>query len=165
MSTSAPSSRDETLRQLAAEVGLDIDTPFRAVPRYEVAVLHAETLYISGQIPRVGDQLAVCGRAGEVSLEDARRAARICVLRALAIARQQIGSLDRLVRVLRMNVFVQSAADFTQQSEVADAASDILYALLAPDGGHTRTSVGVAQLPKDATVEIDLTAAVRPSVA
>jgi len=84
-------------------------------------------------------------------------------LRALAGLRQSLGGdLGRVRKILRMTVYVQSAADFTQQSEVADAASDILYAVFAPDGGHSRTSVGVYQLPKNAAVEIDMVAALHP---
>lgn len=64
--------------------------------------------------------------------------------------------------MLRITVYVQSAPSFTQQSEVADGASEILYAVLGPTGAHTRTSVGVLQLPKNATVELDLVASVLP---
>ena len=84
------------------------------------------------------------------------------IVRSLAIVRQALGSLDRVKRVLRVTVYVQSAADFTQQSEVADAASEILYTVLSPAGGHTRTSVGVYQLPKNGSVEIDMVVAITP---
>lgn len=131
---------------------------------YDVAVEHDGQLWISGQVPRVAGVIAVAGCLGDgVALADGRRAAAICVLRALAIARQRLGSLARVVRVLRMAVYVHSAANFTQQSEVADGASEVLYAVFDPVGAHTRTSIGVAQLPKDAAVEIDLLLAVRPA--
>jgi enamine deaminase RidA (YjgF/YER057c/UK114 family) len=91
-----------------------------------------------------------------VSFDDARRAAQVCILRALAAVRQTAGSLDRVAKLLRMTVYVQSADDFERHSEVADAASDILYALFGEIGRHTRTSVGVYKLPKNAAVEIDL---------
>ena len=87
-------------------------------------------------------------------------AAKVCAMRALALLRQTLGSLERVKHVLRITVYVQSAQDFTQQSEVADGASEILYAVLGQAGVHTRTSVGVFQLPKNAAVEIDLIAAI-----
>ena len=131
---------------------------------YDVAVEHAGQLWISGQVPRVHGVIAVTGCLGDgVALVDGQRAAAICVLRALAIARQRLGSLTRVERVLRMTVYVHSAPNFTQQSEVGDGASEILYAVFEPAGAHTRTSVGVAQLPKDAAVEVDLVLAVRPA--
>jgi len=117
-------------------------------------------VYISGQVPRVGTTVQVTGRVGAgTSLEQARTGARISVLRALALLQQQLGSLDRIQQVLRVTVYVQCADDFTQHSEVADAASDLLVEVLGPAGRHTRTSVGVLQLPKNASVEIDLVAA------
>lgn len=150
---------DTRYQQIAAELGIAFEDDIRAGANYEVAVEDGDTIYVSGQIPRMQGRIVVTGRAGaEVPLEDARRAAQVSVMRALAILRQSLGSLERVRRVLRMTVFVQSDAGFTMQSEVADAASEILYKVFAPNGGHTRTSVGVYQLPKNAVVEIDLVA-------
>ena len=102
----------------------------------------------------------VSGRVGEdVPLERAQLAAKISAMRALALLRQALGSLDRVERILRITVFVQCAQTFTQQSEVADGASEILFRVLGDAGVHSRTSVGVCQLPKNAPVEIDLIAA------
>ncbi|WP_295641114.1 RidA family protein [uncultured Methylibium sp.] len=150
-------ARDALFKKLAAELGIDHAEEVKAVPRYEVAVEHEGELYVSGMIPRVRGAVAVTGSVGaDVSLEEGRHAARLCVLRALAVVRQTVGTLDRVKRILRMTVYVKSAANFTEQSEVADAASDILYTVFQPSGGHTRTSIGVLQLPKNAAVEIDM---------
>lgn len=155
--------RDIQFDALARELGMEFQQEIRAVNNYQLAVRHKDEIWVSGQLPRIGAQVAVTGRVGaETSFEDAKRAAQICVVRALAIMRQTLGSLERIEKVLRMTVYVQSAADFTFQSEVADAASEILYSLLEPQGGHTRSAVGVFQLPKNASVEIDLVAAVSP---
>jgi enamine deaminase RidA (YjgF/YER057c/UK114 family) len=97
-----------------------------------------------------------------VSLTQAQLGAKVCAMRALALLRQNLGSLDRIQQVMRVTVYTQSATDFTQQSEVADAASEVLHTVLGAAGIHTRTSVGVAQLPKNATVEVDLIAAFTP---
>lgn len=154
-------SRAARFDAAARALGYDFDGEIKIGGNYVPVVRHGNEIYISGQIPRVGDSVVVTGRAGaETSLAQAQLAAKVCVLRALALLRQAAGSLDRVHKVLRISVFVQSAADFTQQSEVADGASEILYAVLGEAGQHTRTSVGVYQLPKNATVEIDLIAVV-----
>jgi enamine deaminase RidA (YjgF/YER057c/UK114 family) len=149
------------LQQHAEALGFDITAELRIGGRYTPAIVHEGVAYVSGQVPRIGQEVAVQGHAGrEASLEEAQRAARICTLRGLTILHQQLGGLDAVRQALRMSVFVQSAPGFTQQSEVADAASDLLVAVLGPAGLHSRTSVGVAQLPKNATVEVELTVAV-----
>jgi enamine deaminase RidA (YjgF/YER057c/UK114 family) len=81
-------------------------------------------------------------------------------MRALALLQREMGTLDKVAAILRITVYVQCADHFTQQSEVADGASELLYRILGEAGAHTRTSVGVFQLPKNATVELDLVAAV-----
>ena len=144
-------SRDALFRQAAAELGFAPDAEIRSGGNYVPLVRDGSTLYVSGQVPRIGS---------EVPLAEARRAARIGVLRALALLQRELGSLDRLRQILRVTVYVQCTQDFTQHSEVADGASDLLVSILGPAGAHTRTSVGVLQLPKNATVELDLIAAV-----
>lgn len=154
-------SRDWLFEQKLKECEIAFEAEFRAGANYEAAVVYDKEIYVSGQIPRVQGVIMTTGRVGQdTTLEQARRGARISALRALAVMRQSLGSLDRIKKILRVTVYVQSAADFTQQSEVADAASEVLYAVFAPDGGHTRTSVGVYQLPKNAAVEIDMIAAI-----
>jgi enamine deaminase RidA (YjgF/YER057c/UK114 family) len=154
-------SRETLFKEFTKKLNINFEPNIRAGANYEVAVQHENQIYISGQIPRVQGEIVVMGRVGDdLSVDQARRAAQICVLRAIAILKQSLGNLDRVQKILRMTVYVQSAHDFIEQSEVADAASEILYALFAPNGAHTRTSVGVYQLPKNAPVEIDLIAAV-----
>ena len=82
-------------------------------------------------------------------------------MRASALLERSLGSLEEIVAIPRVTVYVQSAQNFTQQSEVADGASEILFDVLGQAGAHSRTSVGVLQLPKNATVEIELMATVR----
>lgn len=154
-------SRDDAFQAAARDLGYDFNGEIRIGGNYSPVVRHGGEIYVSGQIPRVGNEVMVTGRAGaEVPLERARHASAICVMRALALLRQSLGSLDQVERILRITVYVQCAADFTQQSEVADGASDLLFRILGEAGVHSRTSVGVYQLPKNATVELDLIAAV-----
>jgi enamine deaminase RidA (YjgF/YER057c/UK114 family) len=155
-------SRDAAFAQAAADLGYAFDGEIRIGGHYVPLVRDGDTIYVSGQIPRVGDTVVVTGRAGAtITLAAAQRAAKVCVLRALALLQRSLGSLDEIRAVLRITVYVQCTDTFTQQSEVADGASDLLFAILGPAGAHTRTSVGVFQLPKDATVEIDLVATAR----
>lgn len=153
-------SRETRFAAAAAALGYNFDGEIKIGGNYVPVVQHGDQVYVSGQIPRVGNTVVVTGRAGaDVSVSQAQLAARVCAMRALALLRQSLGSLERVKHILRMTVYVQSAQDFTQQSEVADAASEVLYAVLGPAGVHTRTSVGVVQLPKNASVELDLIAA------
>ena len=155
-------SPDDLFAKLGEELGYNFDGELKIGGNYVSVILNGQEIYISGQIPRVGDRIIVTGRAGQtVALPQAQLAAKICAMRALALLRQVLGSLGRVKSILRVTVYVQSAETFTQQSEVADGASEVLFAILGQAGAHTRTSVGVYQLPKNATVEIDLIASVK----
>ena len=152
-------SRNVAFARVANEIGYDFDGEIKIGGNYVSLLAHGNDIYISGQIPRVGDTVVVTGRVGaEVSLSQAQVAAKVCAMRGLALLRQHVGDLGRVKKILRISVFVQCTQDFTQQSEVADGASEVLYAVLGSAGVHTRTSVGVYQLPKNASVEIDLLA-------
>lgn len=153
------SDRDGELAAASAEHGFDPALEIQIGGRYTSLVRDGRTLYLSGQVPRIGDHVAVTGVVGaDVSMDRARRAAAICTLRALTLLKQELGSLARLRAVPRLTVYVHCDAGFTQLSEVADGASDLLWRVLGPAGAHTRTSVGVLQLPKNAAVEIDMIA-------
>lgn len=157
-------SRDDLFQDIAKELGHSFDGEMRIGGNYVPVVENGAEVYVSGQIPRVENTVVVTGRVGgDVSLDQGRYAAKICTMRALAILRQSLGSLGRIKKILRITVYVQCAPDFTQQSEVADGASEILYSIFGSAGVHTRTSVGVYQLPKNASVEIDMIAAIDAS--
>ncbi len=155
-------SRADQFAKEARQMNYDFGGPLLIGGNYVSFVRHADVLYISGQVPRVGDVVVVAGEVGtDVPLERAQHAAAVCAMRALALVAQAAGSLDAVAQVLKLGVYVRSAAGFTQQSEVANGASDLLVRVLGEAGTHTRTSVGVAQLPKGAAVEIDLVVALR----
>lgn len=135
---------------------------FKIGGNYTPLLRDGNHVYISGQIPRVGDAIVLPGKVGEsLSLADAQIAAGVSALRCLGLLKQALGSLDQVKAILKINVYVRSADDFDQQSEVANGASDLLNEILGDAGSHTRTSVGVLQLPKGAAVEIDMTAVAR----
>ena len=156
-------SRNARFAAQEAALGYSFEGELKIGGNYVSTLRHGDVVYVSGQVPRVGSTVVVTGRVGaEVSLAQAQLAAKVCAMRALVLLRQSLGSLDRIEQILRVTVYTQSAMDFTQQSEVADAASELLHAVLGGAGTHTRTSVGVAQLPKNASVELDMVAAVAP---
>lgn len=157
----SPLTRDQSFASIAESLGHGFDGEMKIGGNYVPVAVHRGEAWVSGQVPRVGSDVVVTGRVGtDVTLAQAQTAAKICAMRALALLRQSLGSLDKVAQVLRITVFMQCSADFTQQSEVADAASEVLHAVLGEAGRHTRTSVGVYQLPKNASVELDLVAAV-----
>lgn len=155
-------SPDAIFKEEAAALGYSFDGEIKVGGNYVPLIRDGNRIYISGQIPRVDNEIVVTGAAGDqTDLARAQLGAKICVMRALALLQRSLGSLERIKAIPSMSVFVQSAPHFTQQSEVADGASELLFKILGPTAGaHTRTSVGVFQLPKNATVEISLIASV-----
>lgn len=152
-------SKDQAFKAAASAMGFGFDGDIKVGGNYVPLKREGSTIYISGQIPRVQDTVVVMGRVGDtVGLEQARLAAQICVMRALALLQRECGSLDHVQTILQITVYVQCAENFTQQSEVADAASDLLVQILGAVGTHSRTSVGVHQLPKNASVELNMVA-------
>jgi enamine deaminase RidA (YjgF/YER057c/UK114 family) len=152
---------DSRLAEAAAALGYSFDGDIKIGGNYVSLVRDGDVIYVSGQVPRVGSTVVVTGRVGEqVTLAQAQLAAKVCAMRALVLLQQELGTLEKIRQVLRVTVYTQSAADFTQQSEVADGASELLQFVLGESGKHTRTSVGVYQLPKNASVELDLVASV-----
>jgi len=155
-------SADSRFQDSASALGYSFEGELKIGGNYVPVLRDGTTLYVSGQVPRVGSTVVVTGRVGsEVTLAQAQLAAKVCALRALAILKRELGSLEQVRQILRVTVYTQSAEAFTQQSEVADAASDLLHGVLGEAGKHTRTSVGVYQLPKNASVELDLIASAK----
>lgn len=141
---------------------LGLKLPAAAVPsfNYVPVVLHNGTAWVAGQLPKVGDNIVVKGKVGaDVSLDVARGEARICMLQGLACLKQALGSLDRVERVLKVVGFVASSPGFNEQPKVIDAASELLVEVFGEAGRHARSAVGVAELPRNAAVEIELVVA------
>lgn len=156
-------ARANRLKEQIASLGYDFEGPILVGGDYVAALSDGDTAYVSGQVPRVGTQVVVTGRVGEeTSLADAQKAAKVCAIRCLLLLERELGSLECIARVLRVGCYVQSSASFTQQSEVADAASALIKSVIGEAGAHTRTSVGVYQLPKNASVELEMTVRVKP---
>lgn len=134
----------------------------RPAGRYESVVIHQGIAYVSGQLPRQGNQMQFVGRIGrELTLEEGCEAARLCAARALTVLEQALGGRMRIIRLLRVTGHVSSLEDFTHQSQVLDAASSYFEQELGPQGAHARTACGVYNLPQGAPVCIEVQAAVR----
>ena len=150
-----------SLEQRLSDLGLVLPATAAPGARYAAVVVHGDVAHVSGQLPRVGDRVVVAGKLGrDVAVADAQEGARIALLRGLAALRDDLGGLARVRQVLKLTVYVNSTEDFVDHSAVADGASTLIYELFGPElGRHARTSVGVAQLPRNGCVELDLVVA------
>jgi enamine deaminase RidA (YjgF/YER057c/UK114 family) len=145
-----------------SNVFLKLPTPSPVGGEYSAYVKVGDRLHISGQLPREGGVVAVLGKAGrDVSVEEAQFAARLCAMNALAQIKVALGDFDRIEALGHLNVYVASAEGFNSQPKVADGASLIFKEVLGERGAHTRTAIGVCELPRGAAVEIDIVAYVR----
>lgn len=151
----------QSIDQRLTELGLTLPKPAAPVAAYVPAVEHGGLLYLSGQLPFEGGDLML-GRLGEDrDVEYGQRAARACALMLLAQIRGALGSLDRVERIVRLGVFVNSDAKFTEQAKVANGASELMQQIFGENGRHARSAVGVPVLPLGVAVEIDAIVALK----
>lgn len=144
---------EEKLRAM----GLELPEPPKPVAAYLPCVRSGNLVFVSGQVPRLKGELQFRGKAGaDLSLEQAQQAARLCALNALSVVKQEIGSLDRLRRVVKVTGYVASANGFQDQPKVLDGASQFLVELLGEKGKHARAAVGVNELPLGVAVELEM---------
>ena len=144
---------EEKLKSL----NITLPSPPKPAGAYIPVVKSEHTVYVSGQIPIEDGKVAFKGKVPSVqSLEQAQMAAKLCAINALAQLKSELGSLDKISKILRVSGFVNSESDFTEQPKVINAASDLLFEIFGEKGQHSRIAVGVASLPLGATVEIDM---------
>ena len=145
-----------------AELGITLPQPAAPVASYVPAVEANGLLHISGQISFAEDGSLITGRLGEeVDLEGGQAAARRCGLMLLAQIKAALGSLDRVERIVKLGVFVNSAGHFTDQPKVANGASELMQEVFGEAGRHARSAVGVPVLPLGVAVEVDAVVAIR----
>jgi enamine deaminase RidA (YjgF/YER057c/UK114 family) len=145
-----------TVDERLAELGLQLPEVAKPAGAYVPAITTGNLVYTAGQLPSTGGVLPATGKVGaEVSADDAKQFARVCVLNGLAAAKGVIGSLDRIVKVVKVVGFVASDPAFTGQPGVINGASELLGEIFGEAGAHARSAVGVAVLPLDAPVEIE----------
>jgi enamine deaminase RidA (YjgF/YER057c/UK114 family) len=146
-----------TPEERLAALGRTLPGVAAPVAAYVPAVRSGSHIFTSGQLPMVEGKLAATGKVGaEVSPEDAKKLAATCVLNALAAVKAEIGELSKVRRVVKVVGFVASAPDFTGQPGVVNGASELLGEVFGDAGVHARSAVGVAVLPLDAPVEVEL---------
>jgi enamine deaminase RidA (YjgF/YER057c/UK114 family) len=153
------------VEQRLAELGLTVPDVAPPVAVYVPAVRDGDLVWTSGQLPMVGGSLAVTGKVGDgdgcVSPDAAKELARTCALNALAAVKSVVGDLDAVERVVKVVGFVASDPGFTGQPGVVNGASELLGQAFGDAGIHARSAVGVAVLPLDAPVEVEITVRVR----
>jgi enamine deaminase RidA (YjgF/YER057c/UK114 family) len=140
-----------------AELGVTLPEVAAPLAAYQPAVRSGAFVYTSGQLPLVEGALRMTGKVGaEVTPEEAKDLARTCALNALAAVKSVAGDLDLVARVVKVTGFVASAPDFTGQPAVINGASELLGEVFGDKGVHARSAVGVAVLPLDAPVEVEI---------
>lgn len=144
-------------------LNITLPTPAAAAANYVPYTLHGNLLIIAGQITLENGEKKFIGRLGEnVSLEDGKKAARLCAINILAQINAALGGdLDRVERILRLGAFVNCTPEFTDQSAVANGASDLMVEVFGDAGRHARAAVGVSALPFGVAVEVDAMIAVK----
>ncbi|HEV3168764.1 MAG TPA: RidA family protein [Actinocrinis sp.] len=147
-----------TPEERLAELGLKVPAVPKPVAAYVPAMRSGSLVFTSGQLPMVDGALLKTGKVGiEVSADEAKQLAERCALNALAAVKAEVGELSRVRRIVKVVGFVASAPDFTAQAGVINGASELLGKVFGDAGQHARSAVGVAVLPLDSPVEVELT--------
>jgi enamine deaminase RidA (YjgF/YER057c/UK114 family) len=137
-------------------LNITLPTPPKPAGSYIPVVISGNLAFVSGQIPMENGKVVFTGKVpSEKSLEDAQKAARLCAINILAQLQANLGSLDKITKILRVSGFVNSAPDFADHPKVINAASDLLFEIFGEKGKHSRIAIGVSSLPLNSTVEID----------
>ena len=146
------------IEMIVKELGLEIPDAPKPVAAYIPAKQTGKLVFTAGQLPMVNGELISKGLLGQdVEIDEANKAARICTLNALAAIKGVIGDLDRIKQIVRVVGYVASVPTFTQQPAVVNGASELLLEIFGENGKHARSAVGMAVLPLNASVEIELT--------
>jgi enamine deaminase RidA (YjgF/YER057c/UK114 family) len=145
-----------TAEQRLTELGINLPRPPTPLGAYVEAVQSGNLLFLSGTLPVEAGVPKFLGRIGaDLSVDDGRRATRLAALNALALAKEHLGSLDRVTRVVRLGVSLVTTPEFREHPKVADAASELLVSIFGPDKTSTRLVLGMASLPVGVCVELE----------
>jgi len=151
------SHKSASPEQRLKELGINLPAPPEPFGTYAEAVQSGNLLFLSGMLPTEGRAAKFTGRVGaELDVEAGRRAARVAALNVLAVARQHLGSLDKVTRVVRLGVLVATSGDVREQPKVADGASELLEDVFGKDKNPSRLVYGVASLPLGTPVELEV---------
>ena len=136
-------------------LGITLPNPPTPAGSYIPAIKTGNLLFISGQIPMENDKVLFTGKVTDKNLETAQKSARMCAINLLAQMKRELGSLDKVKKIVRLSGFVNSDAEFYQHPKVINAASDLFFEIFGDKGKHSRIAVGVACLPLNSMTEID----------
>jgi len=151
------SSRPASAEQRLKELGIKLPAPPEPFGTYAEAVQTGNLLFLTGMLPTEGREAKFIGRVGaELDVEAGRKAAHVAALNALAVARQHLGSLDKVTRIVRLGVMVATSGDVRDQPKVADGASQVLQDVFGKEKNPCRLVYGVASLPLGAPVELEV---------
>jgi enamine deaminase RidA (YjgF/YER057c/UK114 family) len=143
--------------QRLGQLGIKLPTPPEPFGIYAEAVQTGNLLFLTGMLPTVGREAKFIGRIGaELDVQTGREAAHLAALNALAVARQHLGSLDKVTRIVRLGVLVATSGDVREQPKIADGASELLQDVFGNEKNHSRLVYGVANLPLGTPVELEL---------
>jgi enamine deaminase RidA (YjgF/YER057c/UK114 family) len=145
-----------TATQNLARLGLTLPTVPTPIAAYVNCVRTGNLLFLSGGLPIDGDKKIIGQVPRDVSIEEAQEASRMAILNRLAVIQSEIGSIDRVTRIVTLNGFVSSASDFYDHPKVINGASELLLEIFGDKGKHSRTALGVTSLPLNVAVEINL---------
>jgi len=144
------------------ELGLVLPSPRAPAFSYAAVSLHANLAWVSGQLPWRSDGSLPKGKLGaEISIAEGQESARCCVLNALSVLKQGLGSLNSVEKVIKLTGFVASATGFIEQPQVMDGASKLILEIFSERGRHARSALGVAELPRGVPVEIEFVFAIK----
>lgn len=145
-----------------ANASVKLPVPSTPQGMYTTVAIHGAIAYVSGQLPRLNNELQYRGKVGaDLSFDEGCAAAKLCAFQCLAVLEEAIGSLDKVARLLKVTGFVASAPGFIQQPQLMDCASAVFMEALGERGLHARSAIGVAELPRGAPVEIEIVVALR----
>jgi len=136
-------------------LGIKLPIPPTPAGSYIPAVKTGNLLFISGQIPMENGKVMFTGKVSDDNLEIAQKSARMCAINILAQIKRELGSFDKVTKIVRLSGFVNSTPEFSQHPKVINAASDLFFELFGEKGKHSRIALGVACLPLDSMTEID----------
>ena len=138
-------------------LGITLPTPPKPVGSYIPVVRSGNLVFVSGQIPMKDGKILYSGKVTkDLSIEDAQKGARLCIINALAQLKFEFGNLEKISKIVRVSGFVNSPPEFIEQPKVINGASDLLFEIFEENGRHARVAVGVSSLPLNSAVEIDL---------
>ena len=142
-----------------ASLNITLPDPPKPAGSYVPVIIAGRLVFVSGQIPLKEGKVQYFGKVSkDISVEEAQKAAKLCIINALAHLKNELGNLDKISKIIRVSGYVNSTPEFVEHPRVINAASDLLYEIFGSRGQHSRIAIGVASLPLNSCVEIDVVA-------